>query len=60
MGFPSKMFANGSVATISHDNGEYIVTITVERKAGKPITPEEAEAILTRTVPLMFIQRSRY
>lgn len=60
MGFPSKMSVFDSIAKTVHDDGEYVVTITVERHDNKPITPEQAEAVLTRTVPILFIQRKMY
>lgn len=50
----------GNIAKALHGDGEYMVTITVERRDNKPIAPEEAEAVLTRALPTMFIQRSGF
>ena len=60
MGFPSKMSVLGNIAKAIHNDGEYIVTITVERWDNKPIAQEEAERVLTRALPTMFIQRSGF
>jgi hypothetical protein len=59
MSFPTKLTVNEkNVASNTQDDGEFIITVSVHRHDKKPITAEEAERALTKTIPLMFIQRS--
>jgi hypothetical protein len=59
MSFPAKLKVDEkNVASNTHDDGEFIITVSVHRHGNKPITAEEAERALTKTISLMFIQRT--
>jgi len=60
MSFGSKLSIDHNIARSVHDDGEYKITITVERHGAQPITERDAELALTRTIPLMFNQRTTF
>jgi hypothetical protein len=59
MSFPTKLKVDErNVASNTHDDGEFIITVSAHRRGNKPITADEAERALTKTISLMFIQRT--
>lgn len=59
MSFPAKLKVDEkNVASNTHDDGEFIISVSVHRHGNKPITAEEeAERALTKAIPFMFIRR---
>ena len=54
------MRIENDVATIEHVADDYRIVVVIERQDGAALSREEAEAELTRTLPLLFNQRVKY
>jgi hypothetical protein len=57
MGFESKLAIDHNIATAVREDGEYKITLTLERRDNKPITEREAQIVLTRNLGALFGQR---
>ena len=59
-GFGNKLSIDNNVARAVRTDGDYTITLIVERRDGKEITERDASIVLTKNIQLMFHQQTSY